>query len=89
MNQSLSQAQGFSLVRLRHPVLYMPRRGALLGLSLVVRHMVLMVCNARASYYVGPVVLGFLPIVPGLHWSIVHSWLRPASLQSVAPSNEG
>jgi hypothetical protein len=48
-----------------------------------------MVCNARASYYVGQVVLGFLPIVPGLHWSIVRSWLQPASLQSVAPLNRG
>lgn len=86
MNQALSQAQGFALVRLRHLVLYMPRRGALLGLSLVVRSMVLMVCNARASYYVGQAVLGFfasLRVFPYSIWfALVYSsfmasaWLR-------------
>ena len=89
MNQSLSQAQGFSLVRLRHLVSYMPRRGALLGLSLVVRSMVLMVCNARASCYTWPVILGFLPIVPGLHWSIVRSWLRPGFAAKRSPLKWG
>lgn len=86
MNQVLSQAQGYSLVRLRHLVLYMPRRGALLGLSLVVRSMVLMICNARASCYVIQVVLGFfasLRVFPYCSWFTLFyssvmapAWLR-------------
>lgn len=39
-----------------------------------------MICNARASYYVGQAVLGFSPIPSCLNWSIVQlmasAWLR-------------